>query len=644
MKMQKKVKRTSRGAYFASYMTAMLISMVVLAPQARAGDGGAVVQPPPLAFQLVTQAKALEKVQVSAAITMMLEREGEVIEESTPAQLAHYYNKLAELNSTLGHFVEVKAYADKGLAIYSSDSAGVVADLYYHLGYFYEGQVDYVTARKHYTTGYSIAVKSGDGVVQGRGKLYLASLYTYEEDYASALKYMKESYAIAMEVGNGDLSWEVMNELGLLYSYLEEPEEAAKIHLQAVEIAKKIQVKELSINSLFNLAHAYVDMKDYDKANFYFNQMLSDSKASTEKSNMYSAYKGFAVVGLKSGQYERALAYLQKAEEYLPYIEGVMSQFHHYYMKADILTQMEQTNKALEAYVIAEQKLPNEQKSNDKLFGLGMLRIKAQLNANQGMYKQGYELLDSYNEGYTKFRTLEKDKTEGKLRIAFDVERNQSRNRMLEKENQIKVLQLKQAKSEQQIQTFFLVALALLSLGLIFVMYRQLHSRRQLKTIAETDSLTNLSNRRYALAKGAELVDESSNDQIKVSVMLFDLDHFKSVNDTYGHGAGDEVLKSIAATTKSCLRDSDVMARIGGEEFLAILPGVSIDTAQLIAERLKDKLAAQEQQSEEERFHVTASFGVAMADGAESFEALIRRADKAMYQAKANGRNCVEVA
>ena len=413
----------------------------------------------------------------------------------------------------------------------------------------------------------------------------------------------------------------------------------------------------MKISNLYNVAGAYIELKAYEKAYDYFNQMLELSRESAEKSNMHTAYKGFAITSVETKQHERALAYIIKAEEYLPFVEGVLYHVDHHLLKAQILSELDQTTKALEEVSIAEQKLPKDQLNNSTGFGLSILRYKSQFFGELGQYQKAYEIGKEYIEGYIENRTVEKDQSVSKLRVAFDVERNENLNKILEKDNEIKALQLKQSKNEQQIQTFLLIGLTILSLGLIFVMYRQLHARRHFKIVAQTDSLTNLFNRKYALAKGTAMMEEqlkSRPDETlaaegkaaerKVSVMVFDLDEFKSINDNYGHSAGDQVLKSVAAVSKNCLRDTDVMARMGGEEFLVILPGVVLETAQLIAERLRQRLADQPQQSEQNRFNVTASFGIATAVDEETFEALIQRADKAMHQAKANGRNCVEVA
>ena len=601
-------------------------------------------QDPSLADQLVEEARQLERGDIAKALEMMQIREQEVKAVASEVELARYYNKMAELFSTLGYLNEQQKYSELGLKLVGEEMVAVAADLNYTRGLVYEMKSDYTTARKYYRKGFEIAMTTGHELYQARGKLYLAALFTQEEQYEKALSEMKEAYSWSEQVGDPELTWEVLNELGLLYGYIQDSEQAIEFHLRAVKTAQALQMRELTIVGYYNLASSYQFLGDHETANTYWDKMLVESKASGEPGNLYNAYKGFAFSARAAEQYDRALTYMLKAEEYLHMIGRTVMQVEHHMVKADILGDMEQPNKALEELAIAEQKLPAEFRNPDNVQGLSILYMKAGFTADLGQYQQAYELMAEYNRGARKHRREQNQEAIQKLRITFDSERSETRNSILEKDNEIKALQLKQAESEKQIQTFMLGALALLSLGLIFVMYRQLHARTQLKIIAESDSLTGLYNRRYAFTKGETLVSNCREGSKDLSVVMFDLDHFKAVNDTHGHPAGDEVLKRVSELSTGCLRDSDVMARIGGEEFLVILPGVSREMAEFIAGRLKDKLAACEQNYDGKRFHVTASFGVAAAGSEEDFEQLILRADKALYQAKESGRNCVALA
>jgi two-component system, cell cycle response regulator len=164
----------------------------------------------------------------------------------------------------------------------------------------------------------------------------------------------------------------------------------------------------------------------------------------------------------------------------------------------------------------------------------------------------------------------------------------------------------------------------------------------ELEELARTDVLTGLANRRHAQAALQSTVASARRHGRDVSVVLLDVDRFKSVNDALGHAAGDEVLRHVADVLAAELRTEDLAARWGGEEFLILLPDVPADGAATTAERLRSAVAAEP--SSPAVPGVTASFGWATWNGVESVEALVARADDALYAAKDAGRNRVVAA
>lgn len=171
-------------------------------------------------------------------------------------------------------------------------------------------------------------------------------------------------------------------------------------------------------------------------------------------------------------------------------------------------------------------------------------------------------------------------------------------------------------------------------------------------SMALTDSLTGLFNRRYLSAHLPRLLDRSGGNAKPVSALMFDIDHFKVVNDSWGHGVGDEVLKEVAGRASRNLRNFDLVARLGGEEFVVIMPDTDMTQATLVAERLRKRIAETsfDVAAPVQKIDVTISIGVAVTDGRldeegkpESGEQLLRRADMALYQAKRSGRNRVVV-
>ena len=168
---------------------------------------------------------------------------------------------------------------------------------------------------------------------------------------------------------------------------------------------------------------------------------------------------------------------------------------------------------------------------------------------------------------------------------------------------------------------------------------------------AITDPLTGLFNRRYALPHLARLSRECRKNGRQFAVMMLDLDHFKKINDTYGHKAGDDVLKQVAARLQANLRAVDLLARMGGEEFLVAIPNSNIIHARTAAERLCKLISGTPFfiGAERTELHITMSVGVSLKNGQEAIgvtddlEDLVNAADMALYAAKSGGRNMVSL-
>jgi diguanylate cyclase (GGDEF)-like protein len=166
-------------------------------------------------------------------------------------------------------------------------------------------------------------------------------------------------------------------------------------------------------------------------------------------------------------------------------------------------------------------------------------------------------------------------------------------------------------------------------------------SHERLQRVAAIDPLTGLYNRRFGLERLSQEFSRSVRSNEPLAVVLFDLDHFKSVNDTYGHQVGDNVLKSIAESVKGALREGDTLMRYGGEEFLAVLPGAGQADLRVVGERMRRIVESSVTSELGTEVRVTISLGGVSFPSADvaDLEDLIRKADAAMYSAKKAGRN-----
>lgn len=186
-----------------------------------------------------------------------------------------------------------------------------------------------------------------------------------------------------------------------------------------------------------------------------------------------------------------------------------------------------------------------------------------------------------------------------------------------------------------------IVAVVLLGFGALILANEFITS--ELRHLAEMDPLTNVFNRRAFLTLLDKAISAAQRTGTAVPVLVMDLDHFKNINDTWGHRAGDDVLRHFVMLAHRCLRKEDVMGRLGGEEFAIFLPNASAAGALAVAERLRALVEAQPVATGPQSIPLTVSVGVTLCAHGDAAGAALQRADEAMYLAKERGRNRVEV-
>ncbi|AUD58205.1 MAG: sensor domain-containing diguanylate cyclase [Gammaproteobacteria bacterium] len=207
------------------------------------------------------------------------------------------------------------------------------------------------------------------------------------------------------------------------------------------------------------------------------------------------------------------------------------------------------------------------------------------------------------------------------------------------------IVEQEDAPQERELLNTFWGNLALslmVTLGILFISNMTLgRYQRKLEVMASTDKLTGAANRQVFDGYFRQALDKAKLTQSPISILLLDIDHFKKVNDSYGHGIGDLVLKTMTNMLRSALQQQDILCRWGGEEFLILLPGMDLTQAAELAEQIRELIFQREIKVNGLHISITVSIGVAEHQAQEPAEDLIKRADLALYQAKEAGRNQV---
>jgi diguanylate cyclase (GGDEF)-like protein len=255
-------------------------------------------------------------------------------------------------------------------------------------------------------------------------------------------------------------------------------------------------------------------------------------------------------------------------------------------------------------------------------------------------YEKAYQNKQFFVDEYNNYRDAQRENNLIDLTEKYEVSHKIEENKLLDNQNKLKGLRIDDVHQQQiyQQRKFIVIFGTILLFILLFV--RQLKVRKKLLLLSKIDSLTGLLNRAELFKKGNALLQEAQEKHFEISVLLFDIDHFKLVNDQFGHGVGDLVLKKIASLVNETMRARDVFARLGGEEFVSVLPKTDIDQAKGIAVRVLEKIAHYNFSELGVDRSITLSIGVAnVQDTNAKFDDIIHAADIAMYQAKAQGRN-----
>lgn len=284
----------------------------------------------------------------------------------------------------------------------------------------------------------------------------------------------------------------------------------------------------------------------------------------------------------------------------------------------------------------------NSLKEDKKEITLALANQKQALAAQQAlMTKKEIE----QNEQEYKLHQLKLDIKENETKLALKI-------KALEQQNQI--IEHKEQKITGQRKLLYItIAIALIFLLIKIIILKVSNKRKQankklaslneqLYELATNDDMTKLFNRRHFLELAQRELSKLQRTKKLGVVLMIDIDHFKDVNDNYGHAAGDQAIINIANILKDNLREYDIVGRLGGEEFCMFLPNIELDIASNIAERIRNKVAELTTEYKNDTITLTVSIGLTATKPAEaSINNILRRADKALYQAKNSGRNKV---
>ena len=376
-----------------------------------------------------------------------------------------------------------------------------------------------------------------------------------------------------------------------------------------------------------------------DKAQAAFRQAIDLAGKHADPYSVNSARLGLASTQITLGEPDAALDTLAKA-------------------RTGFVAQKDESNKDM-LLILTGQALARQGEHAAALTNYEMALPLVKRNGNDRYLAEIYKLRAASQEAlghagtaledYKRYTDLQM-KLQGKMRLEqsrmmeyeYEIRRRDFENRQLRADAQAKELQVIALERVRHWQTLSLVLAALFVVLLSSLAFRQWNKSRSLRNLTMTDPLTSVASRIGIEHEAEQAISMSTRTDTPLSLLMLDLDHFKAINDRYGHAAGDRVLRETAATWHAQLRGRDPLGRIGGEEFVVVCADTSLDQALLVAARLREATHALRFEDIDPALQVSVSIGAASHKLGETRDELFARADAALYRAKQRGRDRTE--
>jgi diguanylate cyclase (GGDEF)-like protein len=457
----------------------------------------------------------------------------------------------------------------------------------------------------------TLARQSGDPMLMTIAFNSLAYLYNQMREHEKGFEALKEAYRAAESIDSPGRLATLKNTEYALAIDSGQTQRGLKALLAAVELERKIDAGPMIATSLVNLSDCYLKLKDYRNALSYAQQALEQARLINKESSM-------ATARVNIGQAYLAMGRLAEGKKS---IEEGMAWYEKQGDKPELQDALTEYGEALE-------------RAGDL----------------SGALKAYHRERTLSNELFEKRR----QKAMVELQEKYEADKRQRQITLLRQENQVKSTEIDNRRLQQRV--WWLLALVFaLSAVIVYFLYRKVRQANaqleeknlELKQQSARDPLTALYNRRHfqEFMRGhQEIAQPRCERRDGQRLYLLDVDHFKHINDTYGHGAGDAVLREISDALREILRETDMIVRWGGEEFLAFLPAVPRSSLDDVARRLLTGIPARSIDYQGVQLSVNVSIGFApfpLAPGGKpmSWERAVNLVDMALYLAKGHGRN-----
>ncbi|MGF1704452.1 diguanylate cyclase [Enterovibrio baiacu] len=558
--------------------------------------------------------------------------------------LVRYYLQKATVDILLNSPEQAVVAANRGIELAKSDPL-LKAELYrleLRLSQAFIMRGDETSALQQLDALLANSETLSDPSVTAEILLVKGQAYKAQNEYDVSMAALMSSLDAAKETDNDMLIERIASNLGSVLVQLNGFDKASVLLDQSYQFFRS---RKMSFNQLLvklDMAELARKRGDNKKALIEYKQALQIAQVLGDGSHRFRINLQIADLLLQAGDTKNMIRYLRATDNLRDRetIRYYISKYNHLKANEQLL------NSNFQAAIDHVTPLIEDQKTLSRLYRTELALYLVASKAYFGLedYKNAYITLLDYQDRFSTFSSDEQVNNLERQQMLFNLEKLKAENQNLSWNNVLHTLEIK--NNEQQVEYLNVLVIAGISATILVSLVAFGINRRRIRwgEIANTDSLTGLFNRRYFNSQLERLQKDMVSNNTDVSCLLLDVDFFKRVNDTYGHPVGDKVLIGVAEMFRNNLRRDDICARVGGEEFMLLLPNSQLEQAAAIAEDLRLRISELSFHSEQgDQFSVTASFGVHPVSAKQSLSELYSDVDKLLYRAKQHGRNRVEL-
>ena len=530
------------------------------------------------------------------------------------------------------------AYAEAGVAAAArAGDAHALGRLRVCRGYAHERGGRVREALDDYEAGVAEGERSGDRDLLADALVLRGELRYYEGQYEGAARDLDEAYRLFAALKNEKQQSYALNAIANLYAdpAVAQYDRALEYYRQLLAVHQAAGRDRDVATAHFNLGSTLERKGSLEEALAQYRRGLAMDRKRGDAAEVAVDQRAIGVVLYKLGRPAEALSVLDSA---LAHFRRVGDPERIAWARISHGVALRMLGRTDEALADLESARAHFAETGNQRFLEKIHEERALAYAAAGGWREAYEARTDQLAIQRALGEQAREEQTARLRVAFDAEKKETENRAL-RDQQAAGARIR------RLQLAVLVLSAAVIAALVLLAARQLRHARRLRVTAMTDELTRLPNRRHLLALAGEQLRAARARGTGFGVLALDVDHFKRINDTHGHEAGDVVLRRVAETLRGALREGDHLGRTGGEEFVALLPGAGAEAAADVAERLRRAVEGADFSAARPGLAVTVSVGAAVwTPGDAAFADTLRRADDSLYRAKAAGRNRVEVA